>query len=649
MKRYTRTTAPPDRLNYAQWRSVCISHLDADTQARFARLRNAVTRYIGGDKTQSIEDDEGVCREQLMRAFNRCITLDAERRIVGWLGLVGGVRLRAPLRVKAFSPSGRNGKSGFSGACAVFMHDHPQLKADFDRYLLDTATRQPEHENKVRHGPAYAKFIKLCELYRVPEQKWPFNTDKRGRNAIYDYVNRFLTNHADAIITTQYGRKAKTQSATGTGVFTRLHAAQFLDVVELDEYLCDFKGWIAFETPGGRRWIKSPRLSLIAMVDRASGLVIAVKVIFRSQARAHDILDVLHHACVGGGLPADAGDASPTPAMPADLGLPFTWCSFNQLLVDNALAHLADEIHERARDFLGCDLNLGPIRRPDRRPNIEGLFSALARFGFHRLQETTGSGPQDPLRIEPPPTSERQMSEAKALVLIYRSVRFHNRGYAKGAYGVRKIEQLHGQLADAEQGMIFPQLPPLLEHMPRLDVSVLRLKVQGGKETGRRSHLYLKEESYVGVELSDRWDLAGEYVIAHLDRRDARYLRLFTEQGASLGTATVTGRWRHHPHTLDQRIHLNKLIRDGQLRVRYDEDPIAAHLADIANAACHRPDLTAEQTRAVAAHAEYQHAQEQHAQAVAQQSMEAALNAARTPPPRHAAMPELRAFSGRRR
>lgn len=656
MSRYSRSNAPADRLNYHHWPEVTLSSLDGETCTRFTSLRSALIRYLDGDKVEQIEADEGWSREQVIRALNRCITLRSDGRLVGWLGLVSGIRIRRPIRVKPLSPSGRNGKAGLTGACALFMRNHPEIEVEFQRYLFQTATRQASHENKVRPGVAHRWFVQRCRDKGVSEHEWPLNTDKLGRGAIREYVELYLLNNYDAIVATQHGHKAKAKSHTNTGVPSRLRATQFLDVVELDEHLCHFKGWIVFDTPGGKRWVKSPRLSLIAMVDRMFGLVIGMKIIFRSQARADDILDVLHHASIGGGVPADLreGASENEPVMPADLGVPFTWCALNQLLLDNALSHLADEIQERARALLGCDINFGPVYRPERRPNVEGFFSDLARHGFHRLRETTGSGPQDPIRIDPPPASEPQMSESLAISLIFSCVRSHNRRRSKGAYGVRRIEQLKGMMADPDLGLILPVLPPLLEHMPSLDVNVMMLKVQGSKDKGKRPHLYLQEETYAGSVLSGCWDLLGKRIMVHMNRRDARYMRLFLANGESLGTAVVMGRWRHVPHTLKQRILINKLIRDGQLRVGYDEDPIAAHLAQIVNGAVRGETPSPDQVKALAARAEHEHARQQDAQTIAQEAMQAAIQNAQGPDPedqeeRRFVMPQLRALSRRRR
>ena len=63
--------------------------------------------------------------------------------------------------------------------------------------------------------------------------------------------------------------------------------------------------------------------------------------------------------------------------------------------------------------------------------------------------------------------------------------------------------------------------------------------------------------------------------------RGIRSLRLVSEVGVLVDIVTVRGRWRHSPHSRDIRRHINKLIRDGYLRVEYDQDPVVAHLSVI--------------------------------------------------------------------
>lgn len=220
------------------------------------------------------------------------------------------------------------------------------------------------------------------------------------------------------------------------------------------------------------------------------------------------------------------------------------------------------------------------------------------------------------------------MTDAQAVALIFSCSRFHNRKRPKGAYGIRRIEQLHSLMQDQARGIIFPELPPPLEHLPSLDVSVMRLRVRGNKERGQRPSIYYKEETYFGEVLSNCWNLIGQQITVHLGRRDARYLRLFKLDGTNLGVAAVRGRWRHSPHTVDQRILVNKFNRDGQVRLSYDEDPMAAHLNGIKQAMDKGKKLDREQLRAVAIHTEHEHVRNQHAQSVAAQAMEAAFSRA---------------------
>lgn len=640
MKRITRRNTPLHDLDLVAWPEVSIDHLDTAAKEKFIALKSAVTRYVQGDKVQDIEADQGVDRESLLRALNRCMTPGPHRGHLGWAGLLPGKRVKGTGRIKPLVPKGRNGRAGLTGALGWFFMRHQTIKLAFDEYLLSTAKAKDGYENKVRHITAHGKFIGLCKDNGADPTQWPLNMDKRGKGAIYKYVNEFLDQHFDAIVATQYGQKAKTASAAGTGTYSRLRAERYLDVVELDEHLCHFPGgWIAFDTPGGVRWVKGPRLTLIALVDRFTGLVVGFTVIFRSQTNADDVLDALFDASEGASLLPEADQAA-EPWLPRDLGIPFTSCGFNQLLVDNALSHLATQVLKRVSERLGCDINFGPVRRPERRPHVEGLFSHLERFGFHRLRETTGSGPQDPLRVEAPPKSESQMTETEAISLIRRAIRAYNRHKSKGAYGVRRIEQLQGLMQDSERAWVFPVLPPRLDLLPGLDISIFPLKVRGKEESGKRPHVYFNEESYFSPELSDRWKLIGKSVIAHLDRRDARFLRLFESDGTPLGVAQVRGRWRHSPHTADTRVRINKWIRDGQLPLGHDEDPIAAHLEHVGQGISHAKKPTREQSKAVAEHVENEHALQSRAQNTSHQDLNRLLDEARRAAAAHETRPE---------
>ena len=582
---YTRKNAPRDWLHTQEWAPISTDHLPSVAQKRILALSEAIRSYVAGESVGDYLNQNGITRMAFLRAFNRCLAFDVQGRQWGWRGLLPGLRVRPPRRRKPLVKSGRSGRGGFSGAMQQLLDSHRPLQAEFDQYLLNSAKRQPGFESRIRHRSAHLKFVQLCRDAGMSGDQWPFNTDKLGRGAVRSYVERFIQARYDDIVATQYGGRAKAKSNTGTGTSSRLSAMRTLDIVELDEHKCHFVGSIGIPTPEGIRWLSMQRISLIMAVDRAYGTVLAYKAIFRREADSEDVLEVLDaatgkhrvHPYASGMRPVARG------GYPSSLGIPFTWCGFNQLLVDNALIHLARPVLGRARDLIGFDINYGPVRRFERRPVVEGVFSALEVAGFHRLPSTTGKGPHDPLRQDAEGAAiKTRLTLNEALDLIEAVVADHNGKQGKRNFGHSPLQRLQSLLDDDDGlGMLFPELPPLPVGVPDLGTAVEPLTIHGDQARGVRPHVYFEEEEYLGRELAQAWGLIGRQVLAHVDRSDIRSLRLVSEVGVLVDIVTVRGRWRHSPHSRDIRRHINKLIRDGYLRVEYDQDPVVAHLSVI--------------------------------------------------------------------
>jgi len=427
--------------------------------------------------------------------------------------------------------------------------------------------------------------ITLHRAATIPVTAWPLNAQKRGKGAAYSYVGRFLDARYDDIVATHYGNKAKAKSRTGTGIESRLRATRTLDIVELDEHRCHFIGAIGIPTPDGIRWVPVGRVMLILAVDRRLGTVLGYKAIFRREADSDDVLDVLHMACGARSTHLCANDGYPaTGGFPCDLGSPFTSCGFNDLLMDNALIHLAVPVLARARDIIGCDVNFGPVAMFERRPVVEGIFGALERAGFHRIQSTTGTGPTDPVRQDPERAATVQkLTLAEVLGLIHAVIADHNGKRGKRNFGSEPLERLRSLVADEDSlGMIFPELPPLPTGTAALNLSLVPLKVRGSRKSGRRAYVYFEEEEYFGTELARSWELLNQQVMAHVDRNDIRRFDIFNESGAWVDTVSVRGRWKASAHSRDVRRHINKLVRDGYLRIPYGEDPVHVHLEAVA-------------------------------------------------------------------
>jgi hypothetical protein len=74
-----------------------------------------------------------------------------------------------------------------------------------------------------------------------------------------------------------------------------------------------------------------------------------------------------------------------------------------QLLIDRP--HIAQTLESaehalKIQEIIGCAINWGSVKHGERRPLIEALFSSIERSAFRGLPNTTGTGPEDPLRPE---------------------------------------------------------------------------------------------------------------------------------------------------------------------------------------------------------------------------------------------------------
>lgn len=463
MKRLTRRTAQAHLTDFERWPEIQISHLEVNVQTAVLNRKSALKKYMRGEPVREIEMHHSIRREELIRAFNRCLAFDQEGVQICWRGLLPRLRWKPSVRTKPLMPSGRGGRGGLSGALTLLFTEKPQIKEAFSRFLWNTGKARVGYENKIRHKTAHAEFLLLCKKAGVDEKAWPFNTQKLGRGAISSYVNAFIKRNYASLVAGQFGAKAATKAKSGVGEYSKLNPLMPFDIVELDEHRCHFIGAISIDTPGGLRWIVCPRLTILVVADRKFGLILAIKIIFRREACGEDMLDVLHQASVGGpdrGL-ASTGAQTDDGAFPRDVSDAFHWCGFNQLLVDNALIHIFCDVVERARTLLGFDMNYGPVARPERRPNIEGIFSDMEEHGIQRLRETTGSSTQDPLRrLDDIPINQR-LDQVEAVALIHAIVARHNRRKSKGTFGIRRIEQLRLMVDDPKIGMVVPCLPPL--------------------------------------------------------------------------------------------------------------------------------------------------------------------------------------------
>jgi hypothetical protein len=602
--RFTRKTLPQALAACGTWLDATNTTWSDEAALRYTRLKELIQKYLKWEPMTRALNAYAVTHEQLLRALNRCVALADDGKPYGWRALLPYCHTieytrHCPVRaVEALT------RGGYAGALGALFVSHPDIQAALDEYLLCAARPDSLPESKVRLHAAHRYFLKLCEGIPILPNQWPFCTEQLGAGAIADYVQKFWVRHYDEIVERQFGDKAKAKSKTGRGIRSRLMATLPYDIVELDEHKAHFIGSIGIPSPKGIRWCPIRRVTLILLVDRVSGVALGYSIVFRREARAHDVTRAISNA-VGPtplrvlsleGLTYPDGSGFPSGSIPA-----CERCGWNLLLIDNALIHFAHEILGRVRATLGCGVNFGAVRRFERRPIAELVFNELSRAGFHRLESTTGSHTQDPLRKNAEHAAvKHRMSLEAILDLIELVIANYNAKQGKTNFGIGGLDYLRDFTADSSIAFLPPTLPkPVAGDVP-LHIAIEPGRVAGSIAKGVRPYIALDEVAYTNPSLANRWDLIGERVVRHIDEANLQHFDAYLTDGRPLGAVTAGGRWKDTPHSREARRQINALIRSGELVLQRGEDPVVAWLKALADAAVKknpnpvRPKVTAE-------------------------------------------------------
>ncbi|WP_213604991.1 hypothetical protein [Pseudoxanthomonas japonensis] len=580
-KRLTLKTTPPERLVLDSWAMPSLEGLETAQQKRFHSLKDALFAYVGGAPITPKLKELSIWREVFYRAYDKCVTPGERGAPIGWVGLLPYLEIRARQRR---APLPKHQSKGLAGALGQLLSTNSDIAAALESYLLCNAKRKPGGEAGIRHKSVHREFLRLCEAKDPDKQSWPFTSRRQGAGAVREFTEAFLIKRYDEIVATQYGDKAATKAKSGNGHVSRLVACMPMDIVEMDEHAIGCIGTVRIDTPEGFRFLDAGRMTLLLLVDRHKGWIMAFKVIFREAANAGDAMDVLHAGMVGEPDWAHRNGDQLAKRPLVDLDDRFGWCGFNCLLLDNALIHLADELLSRVMALSGCAVNFGPVKTPARRQLVERVFNELERAGFKRLPQTTGAGPQDPKRQKAEEAARAcVISEREIVALVAALVHKFNEKEGKANLAASPAQRMHALICGPERDQyLFPFLPPLREGEADLSKSILSADIRGNKATGRRPYFSFLEVDYTNPAVAKDWSLLDQQVDLHVARTNVRFVDAFY-RGRPLGTCQAGGRWRWSDHSIDLRRHINQLLREGYIENDRNDDVVAAFLKKVAD------------------------------------------------------------------
>lgn len=593
MKRPSLTyrTTPPEWRDTSTWREADLSAVGEEARERFKRYAAGISLYTRGGRLKDAAQAAGCSAPSLIQQLNRCLLQQPDGNLLGWPGLIEGMRVKEYER-HAPLPSGAGKATDSSpGAFKKFLLDHPKLKNAIDLAITKGIGTKKARSLKNTQKSIWLLFLRECVRETITDDQYPLNSNSRGRRSLERYVKRLVDTNAGSV-RPWVGIDASKALQIGSGRFSFSIVEMPCDLAGADAHKQDCIGSIKINGPAGSQRVAVQRIWIYAIADFDSRAVAGYSVSIRSEPSALLLEDAIEmsqrpwskrdlkmpgvHYREGAGFPCGCveGLAAYRPAA---------------IRMDNGMPGYSNVMAHRVRRRLGCALTFGAIGAWWHNHIIERVFDRLERCGIHRLSSSTGSSANDPMRGNAVAQAIKQEVDWEELVDLI-DVGFGNyNAEPQAGLGHRSpLEYLRDCLSE-NKTRFQPALPvPPTVGTPELGVAVETRVVRGAREPGkyRRAHVQIDKATYTNDELSTHLDWVGKSLTIHIrENEDMRTVKAFLPNGQPIGELLVRERgWRSTKHTRDVRKTINRL-RDSRELSSDGYDYVADYLEYLARKA----------------------------------------------------------------
>lgn len=433
----------------------------------------------------------------------------------------------------------------------------------------------PTHK---RTSPAFDRLyedIKRILTANSMADGYPLNTWDKGRRSLISFISR-----------QRKRRSSEAMSRTVEWTLTQWETVSKVrpfDEIQVDAHWIDAKGLqVAIPLEDGT-CVLAPitGLWLVAAIDAASRACVAWSIVADSGYDQFDLTRTLAK-----GL---------TPWVPKDVeGLDMryfadAWMpSANEgfvprglrMSLDNAGSHLAQHPMRVLREDIKGVYRFGVAGIPETRGVIEAFFKLIENKILRFL--AGGFEPETKVRLEQR-VSKKNAGEHPVfmdLLEIFIDISISNYNVTAHSQLANRSPQEVVQLYLSLGGM------PLRSSRTEDEVRSMRLTrhtftIRGNKDKGVLPHVQLKGGKYRSQELNTRWDLIGQKFNGTLPDDDARLLDVLSDRGVPFMQLEVLPPYAGSPHTIEQRVRVERHKRANPGLWHGMPDHIAAYHADV--------------------------------------------------------------------
>ncbi|MFO1226091.1 hypothetical protein [Roseateles sp.] len=393
---------PKDFQEFKSWPREARSAIPEDELDRYDGLCKAADLFT---KKQCVAD---LAKAAGMRPFR---VLDyIETAIEPWKEGNGITGTRAFVRFKVQSNRVRTADlqpsdpqdaptAGFSGLFGKLFTDHPGIETKLVEFL-----NGKQRPNKIGDKTLHTKFQAICKEEGLTDEDYPLRCATKGfRPLLRWFKTKYIPQYLLAHIKKNSGKAAGVTAASLSGDG------------EARTPFCDYLVWVIDECDSNLeakviipsvRWggdivrvRRFPVLRLRSLGDYAMN--IAFQVCFTRQAKGADVIKLLKNAVLGQPVPPMV-DPNMKPVegagFPQDIFEKLKFVVPVVIYLDNALAHLFNDLQEVVMRLFGGRVVLGPPGTPLGRPEVESNIHRTRKCFDLQLPGALGSGPKDPLR-----------------------------------------------------------------------------------------------------------------------------------------------------------------------------------------------------------------------------------------------------------
>ena len=561
------------------WHTVEESQLNTDDKLRYNMRKRAVDMYIEGYTISQIIKYTGIKgKSEPKRLLLRCISCNEYGQCLGYTALLSYKHIRnTNQRKKELPVLTYNSNMLSTGMFSLLLSNYPELREYINNLYF--GREKSTLEKCISTKYIHRKFLKKCTQLGIKEYEYPFNTKFNGMRSLYTYISNLKVNNPNKISSRLSKDAYEKLTSTGIGYVQLMPEIRPFAVVQIDGHKIDCIATIEITTPQGDKERKTiQRFWLLTLIDVATRTILGYHLTIEAAYDRFDVLKCLQNAIEPKKLrkftipeldyPDNTGFHS--------LAIPESqWAVFDELMLDNALAHLSNDVINKVTTYLNAAVNYGPVAAPERRGIVERFYQTLESRGFHRVVSTTGTGITDPKRrnaerdaIKYAITFEHIEELTEVLIAQYNNTA-HNANN-----GFSPLEIMRQRMA---KGLI----PNYLEEEKReafmLNYITVTRKINGKLGTGRRPYVTFEGADYRSDTLSKSFQLVGKTLILQFNPDDIRVCKSFFADGSEFCDLCVIGKWNNHPHSLDQRKSINKLLREKKLKDNVFIDPIQSY------------------------------------------------------------------------